>query len=97
MTNWPHDVPPKSLDDISLEEIEDMILPNNLTALDVPGLPVAESKSPTKYAVDYCLTDEDGQIIEGTDHFIMAEFAWDRLEELAKLSGLDGTLTIRKL
>jgi hypothetical protein len=73
-----------------------------MTYNDIPWPPVGtvadiESKSPMKYAVSYKLVDEDGLIIEDTDYFIDKEEAWDRLEELNDMSGLEGMITIRSL
>jgi hypothetical protein len=105
MANWPHDMKPIEVMNVLANRVP-------LPLDKVSGLPVGiewdddvaiaepvyyPSKSPMKYAVDYSLTDEDGQIIEGTDHFIMKEFAWDRAKELYELSDLQGTITFREL
>lgn len=55
-----------------------------------------ESKSPMKYAVDYKLTDEDGQLIGNTEYFILREDAWERAQELYE-SESEGTITFREL
>lgn len=60
-------------------------------------LPEIPSKSPMKYAVDYRLVDEDGQLMEDTDYFIAKDDAWDRAKELYELSELQGTITFREL
>jgi hypothetical protein len=64
-----------------------------------PVVPVetVESKSPMNYAIDYHLVDEDGQVMKDTDYFITSDEAWDRAKELYELSGLEGTITFRKL
>lgn len=73
-----------------------------MTYNDIPWPPVGtvadiESKSPMKYAVDYKLVDSDGQVIEDTDYFISRIEAWNRLDELMDMSGLEGMITIRSL
>ena len=59
--------------------------------------PLYESKSPMKYAVDYKLVDEDGNVMKDTDYFLLKDEAWARATELYEASGLQGTITFREL
>lgn len=99
MTNaeWPPPNTKVKAEPVTVEPVSTEDLLALLEPVWVPS-PVDDlkSKSPMKYAVDYKLVDEDGNIIEDTEYFIMKEFAWERIEELDKLAGL-GQMTIRSL
>jgi len=68
-----------------------------LTDVIYPPTPLYESKSPMKYAVDYKLVDEDGNVMKDTDYFLLKDEAWARATELYELSGLQGAITFREL
>jgi hypothetical protein len=95
MVEWPDSPSPKTVRETTTEEIMELLKPDWDFLPSAPAIP--ESKSPMKYAVDYKLVDEDGQLMEATDYFITSDEAWDRARELYELSGLEGMITFRAL
>lgn len=69
----------------------DEVLTADIPVQDIP------MKSPARYAVDYYLVDEDGNVMEDSDYFITKEETWERVRELYDLSGLEGQITFRQL